>query len=180
LLRGQTEARRSLGAKESRSLVPLLAGPLGEVTAEIPPAVPAQAIRNLLRHDSGLWRRVLKRMVPRSSCAVAEAAKKNRSMGHVPPFSLQSPSCRIAGILPRNLCDADIWSILRRAQPPLGLHKVTFPRNKLSYLSGRVDHASHMTTSSVCGFNRYISDTGLVVAQGADFARRAQRGRVHR
>jgi hypothetical protein len=32
-----------------------------------------------------------------------------------------------------------------------------------------------MTTSSVCGFNRYISDTGLVVAQGADFARRAER-----
>jgi len=89
--------------------------------------VPAQAIRNLLRHDSGLQRRVLKRMVLRSFCALAEAAKKNRSMGHVPPFSLQAPSWRIVGILPRILCDADSWLISRRAQPPLGLHKVTLP-----------------------------------------------------
>ena len=46
-------------------------------------------------------------------------------MGHVPPFSLQAPSWRIVGILPRILCDADSWLISRRAQPPLGLHKVT-------------------------------------------------------
>jgi len=97
------------------------------MTAEIPPVVPALPIRNLLRHDSGLLRRVLKRMVPRSFCTVAQAVKKNRSMGHVPPFSLQSLGCRIAGIPPRTLCDAGIWSISRRGQPPLGLHKVTLP-----------------------------------------------------
>jgi len=59
-------------------------------------------------------------------------------MGHVPPFFAAGPRAAASSAAPGGLCDADVWSISRRLQPPPGLHKVNLPEDKLSNLSGRV------------------------------------------
>jgi hypothetical protein len=102
-----------------------------------PPAGPAEAIRKPCAAGRGTIATCPQKMLLlRLFCAVAEVAKKNSSMGHVPPLSPQSPCRRIVRQPPRVLCAADIRSISRRGQPPLGLPKLPLEANNFSYLSG--------------------------------------------